>query len=226
LKRLAPVLVVLIGFSFAIPTTAQAIPVVGVFSGYIDEIGAPQYVLDEIGIGTKFEGYFSYDSDSPVFGDLSTDPNTTAYRDPSFAINLVFFGKSNDYHFATSMNPMAACYIWVSNNSEGQDTIQFWRNAPFTEFIAGIIPNEVALNLWDSSGTAFDDTSLPTKFNFEDFDSSGFWVEATDDPQNALRIFGHFESLEVQPVPEPSTMLLLASGLVGLAGFRKKLLRR
>ncbi len=34
---------------------------------------------------------------------------------------------------------------------------------------------------------------------------------------------GLYTSLEVSPVPEPSTLLLLGAGLLGLAGFRRKL---
>jgi hypothetical protein len=36
------------------------------------------------------------------------------------------------------------------------------------------------------------------------------------------QVFGRITSLEAAPVPEPGTMLLLASGLVGLLGLRKR----
>ncbi len=48
------------------------------------------------------------------------------------------------------------------------------------------------------------------------------WIMAFDNANNGARVDVFGPIAPVAPVPEPATMLLLGTGLVGLAGFRKK----
>lgn len=57
----------------------------------------------------------------------------------------------------------------------------------------------------------------PTGVEFKDTDSS--WARYLD---GVLLGEGTFVATESAPIPEPTTMLLFGSGLVGLAGFRRK----
>lgn len=79
-----------------------------------------------------------------------------------------------------------------------------------------------------------DGNSSPNWYLFDlsfDFDPNGPWdgketitlqnffLAATDDPEGSI---SHVEIVGTTPVPEPATMLLLGSGLIGLAGLGRK----
>jgi len=214
---------------FLISTTARAYPVTFYFEGNINNVDSELSVL--LNDTQTISGYYTFQSDAPAYSSGSN----YAYYYANGLKAKVKEGSTEAYSFESTGTDTD---ISVNNDSPVKDGYSVYsHNGTGTSF-PGLTFNIFHWQIGDLDKNVFSDASLPTsppdltKFEVNIFD---LYLEIVDDDEykaqgNITKLYMLDHHLPGTPptqgVPEPSTLLLIGTGLVGLAIRGKKKIRK
>jgi hypothetical protein len=127
-------------------------------------------------------------------------------------------GGNSLIYIGTRYSPFTGYQDVVVNDPSGaiSDVLRFWGPTSTSTNIYVILYSAVG-------GGAPADRGIPTDLIVVDTvnenpDGTFYWLN----PVNGSQYFGYSDTVAPNPIPEPTTMLLLGSGLIGLAGYGRK----
>jgi hypothetical protein len=189
-----------------------------------------------------FSGYAEWDTDTIPY-DESIDP-PLAYYDVNSLI-LYYDLENNERYTVEFTDPVVR--IRNDQSIDGYLVDQFMMDYKTTATLLTpdnntyiTTPSDFYLNFADQSGSAFNDKKLPLYIDESLFAPDPFTISPYLFLSDRLYFQGFWtvpsvfifitsfdaEDIDLQvrgaPIPEPTTMLFLGSGIVGLAGFRRK----
>ncbi len=196
----------------------HAIPVTFEFSGRITSVLDGDNLLGgAVSEGDLFTGRFSYDTDTP---DSDASPSVGAYwhdQGPyglSVAIGGLPFGS----------DPDATTFLAAVFDGSSEDRVSL---TSFANLMPGVNDglSLILLELVDPAGEALSSTQLPLSYTLDTWSSA--WSRLTlgnGDCVSEYTLHGTIERIDSVPIdaiPEPGSMVLIGSGLLGMFARRR-----
>ncbi len=200
------------------PTTSHAEPIEFTFGGtfyWVEGIyDSMLYQWDSVEVGDPWTITFTFESETPP---TPRSDDEGVYQ--SAISYILSFGASNVLSGIDDSG-----YIRVLNR--GTDQVEY-----YIDMGEGETRSRFGMILHDPSGNALESNALPLSNDIENLmgiDGAYGYLRFDNDMQ-PFELESWFMDGDVDyfgnPVPEPTTMLLFATGLIGLAGLTRKKLR-
>jgi hypothetical protein len=190
------------------------------------------YLTGHIGVSDVFSGKYSYETETPDTNSLS---EVGDYRHTSSPYGVSF--DINGYGFRT--NPHEVDFLLELGNDRDTADYDFYLFHRYNNLFDLAVPplpafpeipprNTVSFYLRDSTGNVLTSTEIPLQAPvLENWPGPNYMNISSESGVYGGEFFYYIraELLSVTPsapVPEPCTMLLFASGIAGLLGYRRK----